>query len=219
PESFGNLTKLKVLTLNENKLSALPKSFGQLKSLQTLDLRRNQLNALPETFGNLISLQDINLIGNQLSTLPGSFRNLTTLRKLHLYNRNLVIPLESLDKDLPELQLQDNLFHSSPETVHSLLRVGVNSNPSILREVLLTLGKIQERSPLILSFLTQEGKTLSDDIFFQLFDLVRVDEVSPIQLTEFRPLFLSLLVSLSTPSNVRLQVKQALKKLEDKDIT
>ncbi|KAK3265528.1 hypothetical protein CYMTET_25795, partial [Cymbomonas tetramitiformis] len=45
PESVGNLTKLKKLTLASNPLAELPASIGELKALETLDLSNCRLGS------------------------------------------------------------------------------------------------------------------------------------------------------------------------------
>ena len=43
PESFGQLTALQELTLQQSQLIALPETFGQLAALQESTLQQNQL--------------------------------------------------------------------------------------------------------------------------------------------------------------------------------
>ncbi|MFX0066455.1 MAG: hypothetical protein ACFFC7_30225 [Candidatus Hermodarchaeota archaeon] len=115
------------------------------------------------------------------------------------------------------LNLKGNPFHSSPETVLSLLQVCLSSNHYIIRTVKTVLQELHGISPIILSFLIQEEKHLSAFTFFQLLELVNVDDVSLAQLKALHPLLFSFLLSSSSSSDVILQAKQALKRLEDKD--
>lgn len=54
PSSIGNLRKLRVLDLEENRLEGLPPEIGFLKDLQRLIVQSNQLSALPRALGLVI---------------------------------------------------------------------------------------------------------------------------------------------------------------------
>ena len=104
PESIGNLTSLKELSLIEILLESLPESIGNLKSLKELTLKKNQLVSLPESIGNLTSLEKLDLEANSLSVLPESIGQLTSLKELNLYMNKFNIlpyviwPLKNLKK-------------------------------------------------------------------------------------------------------------------------
>jgi len=51
PASIGNLRKLRVLDLEENKLDTLPNEIGYLRELQKLVMQSNQLTSLPRAVG------------------------------------------------------------------------------------------------------------------------------------------------------------------------
>jgi len=70
PESFGNLSMLRVLNLSNNKLEAIPNSIGKLQNLRVLDLRENKLMLLPASFKNLIKIDRIHLSKNKLRRIP-----------------------------------------------------------------------------------------------------------------------------------------------------
>src|SRR5258707_15104494 len=53
PESIGDLTNLRELSLSGNQLVSLPDSFWKLTTLQTLSLAENQLVGLPDAIGYL----------------------------------------------------------------------------------------------------------------------------------------------------------------------
>jgi len=89
PESMGQLTQLRTLSLANNQLTALPEWLGQLTQLKTLSLANHQLTALPESMGQLTQLQYLSLDNNQLTALPESMGQLTQLQMLSLLNNPL----------------------------------------------------------------------------------------------------------------------------------
>lgn len=54
---MGNLRKLTLLDLSENKLERLPEEMGGMANLSDLLLSQNQLEFLPDTFGNRLFKQ------------------------------------------------------------------------------------------------------------------------------------------------------------------
>ncbi|MFX1258672.1 MAG: leucine-rich repeat domain-containing protein, partial [Promethearchaeota archaeon] len=110
PESIGNLSSLKELWLQYNKLTTLPESIGDLKSLKKLNLTDNKLTTLPESIGNLSSLKELLLWNNQLSTLPESIGNLSSLKELLSWNNQLSTLPESISnlKSLNRINLSGN---------------------------------------------------------------------------------------------------------------
>nr|CAD7404554.1 unnamed protein product [Timema cristinae] len=79
-DAFSNLTSLRELELNDNRLSTLPKAIGTLTSLQELSLSGNRLKNIPgvqphttwdQTYTNLsIRLDRGPLKIHSSSTLP-----------------------------------------------------------------------------------------------------------------------------------------------------
>ena len=98
PECIGDLTALKYLSLEGNKLNGnIPESIGKLTSLEKLSLMSNELNGnIPESIGNLTSLKQLFLSSNQLSgSIPESIGNLKELIQLDL-------SFNHLDSNIPE---------------------------------------------------------------------------------------------------------------------
>ncbi|MEI6184153.1 MAG: T9SS type A sorting domain-containing protein [Bacteroidota bacterium] len=90
PSSIGNLTMLKYLYLNMNKLvGSIPLTLGNLSNLYSLDLSSNRLtDSIPSSLGNLNSLSSLELSDNLLTgSIPTSFGKLTSLNNLSI-NRN-----------------------------------------------------------------------------------------------------------------------------------
>ena len=90
PESIGNLTKLKDLSLEWNQLNYIPESIGNLKSLKILKLTDNQLKELPDTIGNLESLEYLSLSINNLTMLPDTLKNLKNLEEIWITGNPLL---------------------------------------------------------------------------------------------------------------------------------
>ncbi|XP_052757161.1 chaoptin-like isoform X2 [Galleria mellonella] len=97
--SFGSLPKLDILSLNNNKITALKKrSFTskrallEMHTIQVLDLSRDRLTQLsPEQFQNMRRLRHLRLNANELRSLPrDSFKN-TVLEHLDLSQNQISI--------------------------------------------------------------------------------------------------------------------------------
>ena len=67
PNELGNLTNLKWLWINNNKLTSLPQSIGSLSKLEQLYLWDNKLTSIPTTLCNLPDNIILNLRGNCLT--------------------------------------------------------------------------------------------------------------------------------------------------------
>ncbi|QHO26218.1 LRR receptor-like serine/threonine-protein kinase EFR [Arachis hypogaea] len=106
PTCFGNLTSLRKLYLNSNKLSKVPSSLWSLRDILEavtfLDLSKNMISgSIPGAISGLQNLQILNLSQNKLvGGIPDSLGSLISLTDLDLSQNNLfgLIPrsLESL---------------------------------------------------------------------------------------------------------------------------
>lgn len=67
PSQVGNLQKLKVLNLSNNKFTGVPAEVGRLGNLEVLNLSNNELTGLPMELGNLSKLKLLDLSGNKYS--------------------------------------------------------------------------------------------------------------------------------------------------------
>ncbi|XP_004296566.1 PREDICTED: probable disease resistance protein At5g66900 [Fragaria vesca subsp. vesca] len=104
PESIGNLRKLKLLKINNDRdLEKLPEQMGMLKCLRHLIIEGcSRLSALPESIGNLVNLEVLSLrYCTHLSELPESIRNLQKLNFLDMYR---CIEIEELPEHFGELK-------------------------------------------------------------------------------------------------------------------
>lgn len=83
-KDHGQHSKLKILSLNQNKLTHLPDQMKQLSSLEVLELSGNQLSSLGEGLEVLKRLKRLNLESNQLTKLPEGLYQLPDLKHLAL---------------------------------------------------------------------------------------------------------------------------------------
>ncbi|XP_066336772.1 putative receptor-like protein kinase At3g47110 isoform X2 [Miscanthus floridulus] len=109
--SLGNLTLLKHLSLETNRLSAdIPASLGELHHLQTPYLSNNTLHGVIPTFQNCSSLQKLWLNGNNL---VGGFPDLPLgLKHLKLRYNNLSGTILISVANITKLQLLDLSFNN-----------------------------------------------------------------------------------------------------------
>ena len=75
------LEKLKILELNDNKLTYLPNKIRVLINLEILSLNRNKITIIDE-IGNLKELRELYLNQNFISSLSNSICNLKRLQIL-----------------------------------------------------------------------------------------------------------------------------------------
>jgi len=133
PDSIGNLTSLRVISLRNNKLDALPNSFKNLESLEMLSLWRNNLTTIPEPITAVSSLQELMLQYNQLSTLPETIMGLSSLKYLNLGSNNLTTLPKSIGslKSLQKLMVWENNLTHLPDTICNLgelRQLGLSNN-------------------------------------------------------------------------------------------
>ncbi|HEY0262399.1 MAG TPA: hypothetical protein VGB95_05195 [Chitinophagales bacterium] len=87
PASITKLSKLQVLTLQDNVIEQLPENIGSLSNLQHLDLRDNLLSTLPQSFCQLTNLHYLDVKANEMISLPSCLSKLVNLEDLTLaYN-------------------------------------------------------------------------------------------------------------------------------------
>nr|XP_028568870.1 extracellular matrix protein 2-like [Podarcis muralis] len=137
PEAFKNLTKLKRLNLDGNRLTAVP---ALPSSLQELKMNDNNLEGLQRhNFRGLFKLLTLELEANELhdgNVLPTTFKPLSRLIYLRLdRNRFRAIP-PGLPASLQELHLDSNRIE---EVTESVLNKTLN-----LTVLVLSNNKLQE---------------------------------------------------------------------------
>ncbi|KAL8045717.1 hypothetical protein ABFX02_08G132800 [Erythranthe guttata] len=130
--SIGNLTRLRTMLLQNNKLSGnIPTEIGKLSELQTLDLSGNQFSGeIPSSLGRLTRLSYLRLSKNKLSgQIPKDVADLSSLSVLDLSFNNLSGPIPKiLAKDY---SVAGNIFLcSSPSEICTTAPISVNETSS-----------------------------------------------------------------------------------------
>lgn len=119
---IGNLTELKILTLNDNDLKVLPENLFKCTQLRILEVKNNELIEVSESIGNLLYLKELDLRNNEFRFLPNSIVNLKSLVKLHLWGNELEYLPERIGRlsSLRELYLRGNRLITMPVSITNL---------------------------------------------------------------------------------------------------
>uniref|UniRef100_A0A8C7TGQ3 Erbb2 interacting protein n=1 Tax=Oncorhynchus mykiss TaxID=8022 RepID=A0A8C7TGQ3_ONCMY len=96
PEVLEQLTGIKELWMDGNRLTFLPGRLGTLKQLSYLDVSKNNLEMVDEQICGCESLQDLLLSNNALTQLPGSIGSLKKLTALKVDENQLMYLPDSL---------------------------------------------------------------------------------------------------------------------------
>jgi internalin A len=67
------------LTERRNQITSIPESFGQLSNLTRLDLDNNEITSIPESLGQLSNLTVLYLNNNEITSIPESLGQLSNL--------------------------------------------------------------------------------------------------------------------------------------------
>jgi Leucine-rich repeat (LRR) protein len=136
---FKQLSKLKSLTLNENKISLLDSSvFNNIINIERLWIASNELNYLsPDLFNGLVKLYWLDLSTNKLTSLDKTiFKSLDNLQDLNLAENYLQFLDKNLFNNLTKLTylyLNGNKLMSLDRTIfvglNMLKEVHVQENP------------------------------------------------------------------------------------------
>ncbi|HEY1699962.1 MAG TPA: COR domain-containing protein [Trebonia sp.] len=149
PEWALQLSALRELKLDDNKLTELPPEIAGLPALEILDLSNNQLTSVPAELGELRELRSLDLSDNTLDGLPDGLSGLSRLHSLILDRNRLSLiprPIPELTA-LEELWLEDNLLKELPAGIGRLrnlrqFRLSRNHLTS-LPEQICSLGKLR----------------------------------------------------------------------------
>ena len=150
PDSFSQLTKLRILFISNNCFTALPTILGCCPNLEMIGFKSNQITtveasslprklrwliltdnkitALPEALGDCIHLQKLALAGNALTALPLSMQRLVNLQLIRL-SANALTAFPDQLLDLPKLAwlaFSGNHFNRHQQVTNSLPYVASN---------------------------------------------------------------------------------------------
>jgi len=157
PDAIWELTEVKNISLNSNKLRSISEKIITFTSLTHLDLSHNvfedfpapvlslkqlenliyignNLTILSPEIGNLSNLKELVLDMNKLTKLPNEIGNLTKLERFRVnYNQITTLP-ETMSKltSLVDLSMWENKLETFPkslETLSSLRRLNLEDNP------------------------------------------------------------------------------------------
>jgi len=89
PQALSQLTNLEKLYLAGNRFTSVPECIRDLKKLNRLGFYRNQLKRLPEWIGELKELRYLGVAKNRLQELPGSVDQLVQLQEFRAFGNDL----------------------------------------------------------------------------------------------------------------------------------
>lgn len=196
--TFGSLTNLTRLLLNNNKISILPVGiFDSVQKLEMLQLKGNILSFLPDRlFRRLHKLRELDLSFNQIGSISAEvFQNNSLLRALSL-QANMIPELPAgifshLDH-LEELNLRSNLISNLSADVF----------PSSLRKLILKKNTLAQLHPSVfhklhhlihLDLSQNQLSEIPSDLFQSLISLKKLDlsenRITALPGTVFKGLF------------------------------
>jgi Leucine-rich repeat (LRR) protein len=99
-------THLEKLILSDNQIAVIPETIGQLSCLKWLSLFNNQITSIPKEIGQLSSLKQLYLSYNQITSLPEALGQLSNLEKLYLYGTQITVTeIPQVIRQLPKLKI------------------------------------------------------------------------------------------------------------------
>uniref|UniRef100_A0A4W5MJ27 Erbb2 interacting protein n=1 Tax=Hucho hucho TaxID=62062 RepID=A0A4W5MJ27_9TELE len=119
PEVLEQLTGIKELWMDGNRLTFLPGRLGTLKQLSYLDVSKNNLEMVDEQICGCENLQDLLLSNNALTQLPGSIGSLKKLTALKVDENQLMYLPDSVGglAALDELDCSFNEIEALPSSI------------------------------------------------------------------------------------------------------
>lgn len=119
--SFAKLTKLRILSLKNNKINRLPQ-LDRAENLAEIDLSQNSMTYLPKALLRCRFLYKIDISDNDLQTLPRQISDMPRLRTLYANGCGFAgLPHRFVElRRLVNLSLQRNKFRRFPKLLCEL---------------------------------------------------------------------------------------------------
>lgn len=119
PKNIGELSQLRILSLDTNELSDLPEEIGKLKNLERLALSNNLLTTLPSTFSDLQNMKHLHLANNYFKIIPPCVYSMLNLEFLDASDNKIVRLSEDIGAlvGMETLLLLYNLLETVPESL------------------------------------------------------------------------------------------------------
>ncbi|KTG35754.1 hypothetical protein cypCar_00013780 [Cyprinus carpio] len=119
PEVLEQLTGIRELWMDGNKLTFLPGMIGTLKQLRYLDVSKNNLEMVDEQISGCENLQDLLLSNNTLTQLPGSIGLSEKTDTLEVDDNQLMYLPDTIGglTTLDELDCSFNEIEALPSTI------------------------------------------------------------------------------------------------------
>ena len=122
PGNIGELARLKILKLTENRLQELPESIGGLVDLEELHFSNNRLTRIPAGIGQMVRLRVLVGFQNYIRELPPELAGATNLARIHLSFNDLqsLTPAIGALANLQSLNLGWNALSNLPPEIGRL---------------------------------------------------------------------------------------------------
>lgn len=137
-QALQNASQAEVLILVNQELESIPEGIGQLSKLKKLDLEGNRLTALSPEISSLNSLKELYLFSNRFEEVPPGISHLSNLVVLGLARNTIKEISDEMNqlKKLEALDLSDNRIEVLPASISKLKRLRVlNLKGNLIRNL------------------------------------------------------------------------------------
>ena len=145
PDSIYECIELRVLNLSNNKLTQISPLIKQLIKLEVLNISRNLITTLPEEISSSKLLKDLDISLNAIISLPESLDNLAILQILNVSNNRLTQLPDTIIymKSLEILDISNNIITSLPENIGELENLTIfNMQHNLLVDLPSSISKL-----------------------------------------------------------------------------